>query len=170
MRAGSQLCWLRRNALPTQKMKTGTIKLNDFNHWKHLNASQHFSLYDYLFHKISNQSGTGTDVLFAFLELFFPAFIEHEGYVFLRENFNLNYFQSPKTQNAPVEYWMNLLMLGDYFAGDNEGVKKAQYLAKAMVKMWQMKLKEEFPQRKFIVSYLEDKEMRDYGLTFLTRF
>ena len=142
------------------------MNLTDFNNWKRLNPSPAFSFYDYLFQKISNKSGTGTDVFFAFLELLYPTFIEHEGYVFLKENFNSDYVQRLKSEHAPVEYWMNLLTVDDYFNDDEDGEERSQTLAKAMVEIWQMKLKKEFPLREFVVEYLEDKETGDYGLTF----
>lgn len=148
------------------------MNLTDFNNWKRLNSSMPasipFSLYDYLFHKVSNKSGTGTDVFFAFLELLYPTFIEHEGYIFLKENFKEDYFQRLKSENSQVEYWMNLLTVDSYFDDDDEWEEKSRTLAKAMVEIWQMKLKKEFPHREFVVRYLEDNEVGDYGLTFYT--
>ncbi len=139
------------------------FKLNDFNKWQ----GENFSCHDYIYHtlKIGNVS---SDIFFAFLELFWPRFLIYNNYIFLEGQFSQKYLNDlEKGKDDKVEFWMNLLTIDSYFEDDDEEwEERSEALAKALVETWKAKLSIDFPDIKFQVTYLEDKETGDYGLTF----
>ncbi len=106
------------------------------------------------------------DSLFDFIELYWPTFLEKDNYVFLRESFRDEEYTRLTNQKTDPELWMNFLLIDPYFEEDNDGDEKAERLSRILVEIWQTKLKMDFPDKKFIVEYLHDSEIGDYGLTF----
>ena len=142
--------------------------LKDFSIWKDLNKGRSFSLYDYLFHK-TNEKKIKFDEYFAFQELFWPTFIVFEDYVFLKENFSEKKLENLQKDEKQIEFWMNLLTVDSFFSNEDEDEINAEFLAKKLVEIWEVKLKKDFPHKDFIVKYLCDSECGDYGLTFYQR-
>ena len=139
--------------------------LRDFEKWKRLNEGNDFSLYDYIFH-LTKLDKVGSDIYFAFLELFWPSFLVYKDYIILKENFSKEKFEDLIKKEEGIEYWMNLVITDPYFENDEDGKERAKLLAMSLVEIWQEKLKKDFPTRGFIVKYVFDEVSGDYGLTF----
>ncbi|HEV2614380.1 MAG TPA: hypothetical protein VGV92_06695 [Gammaproteobacteria bacterium] len=122
-------------------------------------------MHDYIYQEITLNK-ISPDIYFAFLELYWPSFVQHEGHIFLKETFSAEKFEGLKSQNENIGYWMNLVTIDPYFENDEDQEEKAAHLSKKLVDLWQAKLDKEYPELKFTVATLEDKEMGDYGLTF----
>jgi len=123
------------------------------------------SIYSVLYWLVQDKK-VDSQVFFNFLEFFWPTFMVYENYVFLSENFSEEKFNNLIKQNKEeVEFWMNLLLTDPYFEDDN-WKERAKSLAQSLVAIWQLKLKNDFPDMKFIVKYIYDSENGDYGLTF----
>jgi hypothetical protein len=105
------------------------------------------------------------EALLNFVELFWPTFIEKEGYVFLKETFSLEEYNRLKEEDNP-EFWINLLTVDDFFSEASDWQEKSQSLSKSLVEMWRAKLEIDFPTLEFTVKYLCDPDVGDYGLTF----
>lgn len=109
------------------------------------------------------------EIFFKFLELFWPNFVEKHGFVFLKENYSEEKFAGLIKEEFNPEYWINLLTVDDFFSDIEQGEEKASSLAKALVDIWETKLKKEFPEKKFVVMYLHDEDTGDQGLTFFSQ-
>ncbi|WP_068470542.1 hypothetical protein [Candidatus Protochlamydia phocaeensis] len=142
-------------------MNPNSIILKDFEKWKNLNKN--FSLFDYIFNIIKSKN-LSSDIFFAFSEVFWPSFIVHDNYVFLKENFSDSKFKDLIKNNDKIEFWINFFIIDPFF--DEDGKEKAEALSKILVNIWQLKLKQDFPNLKFNVEFLYDIENGDYGLTF----
>jgi len=142
-----------------------TFILNDFVKWKELNKDNKFSFYDYIFHIIKLKN-VDSDIYFAFFELFWPSFIIYKDYVILKENFSEEKIEELIKKDEKVEFWTNLFITDPYFENAENEESKAEYLARSLAEIWQVKLGKDFPTRSFIVKYICDNEYGDYGLTF----
>jgi len=137
--------------------------LNDFENWKKLNND--FSLFDYLF-QITKKKEFNSDIIFAFLDLFWPSFVVYNEYVFLKNNFSAEKVKNLINEKQNVEYWVNLLVVDPYFENEENSEEESEFFAKSLVQIWQTKLKNDFPLKKIVVEYVFDSECGDYGLTF----
>jgi len=106
------------------------------------------------------------DLLFHMIEIFWPTFIEKDGYVFLKEKFSKDYYDRLIDEDSNPEYWVNLLTIDEYFSEMDDWDEKSTLFAKALVTIWKAKLKSDFPEKSFTVQYLCDEEYGDCGLTF----
>ena len=104
--------------------------------------------------------------LFDFIELYFPTFILKDDYVFLKENYLHSEYKRLLNQKVNPEYWINLLTVDDFFPETTSGEKLSIQLAQSLSKLWELKLKNDFPSLNFIVKCLRDDEFGDCGLTF----
>ncbi|HEV8051709.1 MAG TPA: hypothetical protein VGP47_04375 [Parachlamydiaceae bacterium] len=139
----------------------------DFNNWKNLNASQHFSFYDYIFHQMINGK-INSDIYFAFAELFWPTFISFKNYIVVKENFDEQKIENLERENTNVEFWSNLTLTEGYFDQDEDGDEKADSFSQILIETWKAKLFKDFPNHDFIVTSLEN-QTGDYGLSFYQR-
>jgi hypothetical protein len=138
-------------------------QLRIIKQWEQLNKGKRFSIFDCIYQELKINK-ISTDIYFALSMLFWPTFIEHKGYVFLKENFSKIKFNELKNKN--IEFWMNLLSIDPYFEEDDDQMERALSLSKTLKEIWEIKLKKDFPQQEFHVIVLEDKEAGDIGLTF----
>jgi hypothetical protein len=106
------------------------------------------------------------ELLFVILEIFQPTFVTKGRHVFLKERFSKEYHERLTAEGANLEYWINLVTVDDFFSEMEDWEEKSSQFAQALVPMWRAKLKRDFPERKFVVKYLCDEEVGDYGLTF----
>lgn len=106
------------------------------------------------------------NLLFDFLELFWPTLIKKDGYVFLEEEFTEEEYKRLIEEKSNPEYWINLLTIDEFFSEMSNWEEKSRVLAKTLVSMWTAKLKKDFPEINFNVQYLCNEECGDYGLTF----
>lgn len=106
------------------------------------------------------------ELLFDFLELFWPTFIKKDGYIFVKEAFNEEEYQQLMNEDSNPEYWINLLTVDEFFSEMSNWEEKSSTFAKALVSMWTEKVKKDFPDMKFTVEYLRNEEYGDYGITF----
>lgn len=107
------------------------------------------------------------EALFNFLELFWPTFIQKDKYIFLKENFNEEYYRRLINENSTrIEYWLNLFTVDDYFSDLPDADEKSILFSKFLVEIWQSKLEKDFPNLNFTVKFVSDEEFGDYGLTF----
>jgi len=106
------------------------------------------------------------ELLFAILEIFWPAFIEKDGYIFLKDRFSEDYYHRLIDEDSNPELWINLLTIEYFFPEMDDWEEQSICFAKSLVPIWEAKLKSYFPEKKFTVKYLCDEEVGDYGLTF----
>lgn len=101
--------------------------------------------------------------LFDFLELYWPTFIEIDGYIFLKEKYSEDKYKSSEKN---IEFWINFLSIDPYFINSNNVEKQSMDFSKILAGIWKIKLEKDFPSIEFTVKCLEDRESGDYGLTF----
>lgn len=116
------------------------------------------------------------DVQFAlgYLRLFWPSFVVHEGGVFLALNFSLDNHQGwtevYPNQPPAIERMLNHTPLRELFQNEarQEEITAPQLhvLGQALQQIWQAKLAQEFPQKRFVVDYQRGAVLADYALTF----
>ncbi|MBA2726694.1 MAG: hypothetical protein H0U49_00775 [Parachlamydiaceae bacterium] len=140
-------------------------RLRNIEKYRNSNKGAAFILFEYI-HNEMELNKINTDIYFALLEFYWPSFISYKGYVFLKEEFTEEYFNTLESQDSNIELWINLLSIDGYFENDEDWDEKASALSRKLVEIWQLKLKKDFPQLDFVVLYLEDREVGDYGLTF----
>jgi hypothetical protein len=124
-------------------------------------ASSHTTLY-----WLVREKKIEPDIFFSFLELFWPKFVEKDGYVFLDDKYSEEEFSRLVKEKASPEYWINLLTVGDFFSKLENGDEKSEKFTKSLIEIWQEKLKRDFPDKNFTVQYIYDEEYGDCGLTF----
>lgn len=105
-------------------------------------------------------------MVFDFLELFWPTFIQKDHHIFLKERFSEEEYKRLMKDNSNPEYWINLLTIDDFFSELPDWQEQSSFLAQKLVHMWAAKLKNDFPKVNFTVEYLCNEENGDYGLTF----
>jgi len=101
-----------------------------------------------------------------FSRFFWPSFIEVDGFIFLKEKFEENEYSRLVAKQSNPEYWINIVMLDDYFSETSESEKWSRDLAKSLIEIWGIKIIKDFPEKKVVFAFLEDKEYGDIGLTF----
>lgn len=129
------------------------------------NKSEKPSCYTFLYWLIQDNK-IDPDLFFNFLEVFWPTFINKNGYVFLKEQYSEEKFNTLINENANPEYWINLLTVDDFFFQKEDGEEKSVILTQELVKTWEAKLKKEFPLISFTIECVRDEEYGDCGLTF----
>lgn len=107
-----------------------------------------------------------SDQLFDFLELYWPTFIEIDGYIFLKEKFNEDEYKRLVSDKINPEFWINFLTVDDFFIDSEKRKKDSLYFSKRLSEIWAIKLVKDFPEFEITVKCLEDDESGDYGLTF----
>jgi len=117
-------------------------------------------------HCLIRLSKIDPELLFTMLEIFWPTFIEKDGYVFLKDRFSKDYYNRLVDEGFKIEYWINLLTIEHFFPEMDDWEEKSSLFAQALVPIWEAKLQRDFPEIKFTVKYLCDEEVGDYGLTF----
>ena len=108
--------------------------------------------------------------------LYSPDFIEYEGCVFLKDHFNVPNFEDWKLAEyvfnyAQIESVINHIHIPDLFPMDNEDINidQIRYLGTKLCEIYSAKLKLEFPNKIFTVSFNGNEELEDlldYELTF----
>ena len=106
------------------------------------------------------------DFLLNLLGFFWPVFEVKGGYVFLRETFSQDEYDRLVKESFNPEYWINLVTIDELFSELPDWEEKSKTLARALVSMWRAKLKIDFPDLDFTVTYLHSEEDGDCGLTF----
>lgn len=111
-----------------------------------------------------------SDSALAYSDLFWPRFVEFEGYI-LRDGFNLENLRSWEKQDGPtrrnIEAAVNYLGIGDLFANEENTellYRRVVRLGDVLSQMYTAKLRQDFPNRQFEVSLLVDEH--EYALTF----
>jgi len=105
-------------------------------------------------------------LLFTLLDFFWPTFIEKDGYVFLENTFDEQAYMMTIDLKSNPELWINLLTFEGYFSELPYWEEMSIFFAQALIPIWQAKLQRDFPERRFTVRHLCDKEVGGYGLTF----
>lgn len=107
-----------------------------------------------------------SDVAVAYSELFWPRFVVFEGYV-LRDTFNLDTLRSweraENSSRALVEIYTNLLDVGELFTLNNQDWSpivnlRAVHIGKVLAQIYELKLRADFPDRKFEISFRDRSE------------
>lgn len=136
--------------------------LKDLEKVKDLNKPNNFSAYSYVFQSMK-LNGLNSDLYFCFLKLFWPEFINYKGFIVLKEMFSEEKIEDLINRDGLIEYWMNVFLVDSYFEEDDD---KPELFAKALVELWEIKLKKDFPTHNLEVKLICDDESGDYGLTF----
>ncbi len=143
----------------------GKIKFEKIEKLKSLNRASSFNMYDYIYHEMGIKN-IDSDILFAFMEIYWPTFYVFNDYVFLKEGLSENRIAELENQGENVEFWINLVNVDPYFQNDDDCDKKSEALARTLVYIWSTKLKKDFPELDFVVYYFGEEETGDFGLTF----
>lgn len=112
----------------------------------------------------------------AFTSLFWPEFTEHQNSVFIApfeeghiENYERGLIATEGNVTS-VEATLNHQHILDIFPNAETEPSREQvlFLGKVLKEMWGAKLKQDFPSRKFVVSFPEDysDNLIDYEITF----
>jgi len=147
------------------------IRLEEVEKFQNESDKRFFGCYDYL-HWEWSRAQLHPDFLVAMLKLFSPDFVEIEGHVFLVDRFDEVRYEQIKanSQAEGVEFWMNCLLLEDYFVWHEKiVVENAMYVLETLSKLWLQKLKADFPERSFETVIFGGEDAEDFGLTFRQR-
>jgi len=146
-------------------------KLKDFGQWASANAAKYFSLFDYL-----SATGKGSklpiDAWVAFSEVFLPEFIEVNGCVLVEECFNeksqdYQRYVKEGLSKREIETWINNICLdGLFYDLPGETDQISSFLGEKIKLGWELKLKRDFPERKFQVVLQKDDDVSDLLITF----
>jgi len=72
------------------------------------------------------------EVLFSFLEFFWPSFIVYKDYIILKENFSEEKIEDLIRRKEKIEFWMNLFITDPYFENEENEETKAESLARSL--------------------------------------
>ena len=125
--------------------------------------------------------GSGSfNLAVAFTSVFWPEFVTHDQSVFLApfdearrksyDGFRALEADGVADSITRTEVTMNHQHIADLFINDPDGPTREQvlYLGRTLKNIWELKLANEFPERKFVVSFPEDfsEDLSDYEITF----
>jgi hypothetical protein len=109
----------------------------------------------------------------AYAELFWPEFVEYEGCVLLAAPDPANFREwmaSTKGDRRAVEAVLNHQHVTDLFGERGAAMSREQvvHLGRRLRDMWAAKLAQDFPGRRFVVSFPEDgrESLQDYEVSF----
>ncbi|MDB5838996.1 MAG: hypothetical protein JWQ23_948 [Herminiimonas sp.] len=144
--------------------------LPDYQAWRDANHKKEFSLTDYIY-GIWRQHKLHPDFFVGLIELMWPKFVEVDNRIFLKQTFSparCEQLRADLNSDEEIEYWMNLTVLDALFESSTEDFysEHAEYVLSSMAEMWTWRLREMFPNKKFIVSVIKDFERGDFGITF----
>lgn len=104
--------------------------------------------------------------------VFWPRFIAFEGYVFREDAFNAEnvrgFERATNGDRQAVEAVVNHIHIADIHCNLDVTEAQIHYLMKTLKQIWELKLKADFPDRRFIVHAVEEPglDLIDYELTF----
>ena len=109
--------------------------------------------------------------------IFWPQFREHENCVFLKSHFSVDNFNEWKGSEfikhyAQIESVINHIHVLDLFPYEKQNdisYEQVKYIGNILTDIYRVKLKAEFPERKFTVSFNGEEptdDLIDYQLTF----
>jgi hypothetical protein len=108
----------------------------------------------------------------AYGELFWPEFVEFDGCIFFAgfsEESYRGFMSQTGGDRRAVEAVMNHRHILDLFSGQGSEPTRPQvvYLGRLLREMWTAKLRTDFPDKQFIVSFSEDESecLLDYEIT-----
>ena len=137
--------------------------LPDYQSWQRAQSGE-FTLWNYI------DVRTDLQVAAAFGKLFWPDFIEHDGYVLLAEQFDpasvAQWRQELGDDRAAVERMVNHVHVYDLFnnnPADTDKTALAAYLGQVLAQCWHHALHAAFPDKRFTVEYTSEPD--DYGPT-----
>jgi len=103
--------------------------------------------------------------LIGYARFFWPSFIEHDQCVFFHEGFDketyLAFMARHKNDRTAVEMVMNHVHVLDLFSRSHHEMPTesvVSYIGRQLKEIWGVKLQHDFPDRRFVVSFPEDKE------------
>lgn len=147
------------------------LQLSDFRNWKKKNNEMYFSLFDYISVQFQKHQ-LSIDTWVAFSEIFLPTFIEVNGLILVEECFNekqkdYERYKSEGLSKKDIELWINLICLdGLLYDLPGETDEISDFLGKKVVQGWELKLKNDFPNRNFKVSLEKYEDVGDFLITF----
>lgn len=106
------------------------------------------------------------EALFVFSDIYWPAFIKKDGYIFLREQFSEEEYSGLIKTGTHPEYWINLFTVDEFFSEIPNKEEKSIAFINVLAEIWETKLKKDFPDMNFTIECLWNKEYEDCGLTF----
>src|SRR4051812_4452865 len=90
--------------------------------------------YDIIYWLIQDAKVDGNQ-LFDFLELYWPTFTEKDGYVFLKEKYSEEKYNSTKENH---EFWINFLSVDAYFINSEDQEKQSMDFSKILAEIWRI--------------------------------
>ncbi len=146
------------------------LDLIDYMQWKKEDGKSYFSLFDYLSVQFK-RFPLPIDAWVAFSEIFVPQFIESDGRIFIEECFkekqdDYNRYSKEGLSKKEIEFWINIICLdGLFYDLPGETDKISIFVGEKLKLSWEMKLKNDFPNRKFTVSLQKDDDVGDFLIT-----
>ena len=152
-------------------MNKKDLKLQDFEGWQSANKSKYFSLFDYISAMSKTSQKLTIDSWVAFSEIFLPSFIENDGHILVEECFKekeqdyIKYIKEGLSKKE-IETWINNISLdGLLYDLSGETDEICTYIGEKIKLGWELKLKNDFPNRKFTVALQKDEDVSDFMLT-----
>jgi hypothetical protein len=154
-------------------MNKQDLKLKDITNLKKT-ISKEFTLFSYI-DFIARYLKLPLDFWIGFSELLMPEFIEVDGMVVIDELFKekIKDYQKYLKESMPIkdiEYWINLICVDSSLSylskTGNYDPHAERYFADKVKKAWEIKLKNDFPDKSFTVKIIDDKEFGDLLVTF----
>lgn len=149
-------------------------ELPDYTHWVSLNSDKHFGMSDYIYGIFTSKS-LAPDIFVAFLNLFWPEFIEKDDYVFIKDIYSEEKYVELIDENTEpklVEYWMNIFEVDSFFtesedfSSNSEFFEFCKYIGDKLNETWSAKLKTEYPQKIFNVECITDAAKNEVFVVF----
>lgn len=141
------------------------LHLEDYESWKKNNQKNGYFTFPSYIHGVFDFKAIHEDLCFAFLDLFWPEFIQINGMIFIKNSY---YHHKRNIENkfykstSDAEYWTNLLTLDDFLHIKDDN--KLSYLAEKIGESWRAKLKQDFPKLCFDIKVINDQD--DVAVTF----
>ena len=152
-------------------MKDLDLLIPELGIWRKLNGNE-FSVNDWISYEGNVQ------FLIAYSQIFWPDFIEFESCIFLRNRFDFTNYENWKKTDyiinfAQIESVLNHIHILDLFATDDKrdevNYQQILFIGNTLCEIYSAKLKNEFPEKKFIFEFNGDENdlaLDEYEITF----
>jgi len=136
-----------------------------FSEFISANPDKNLNSIDYL-HAIFKLSNLHDDLIYSFMDLFFPKFKIINNLVFLEECFDIDTYkkyQDEGKENSEIQLWINLLEITGIF--ENLDEESALKMSNTIAKIWNLKLEREHNDALGRARAIHDKELGEVFVT-----
>lgn len=129
--------------------------------------SEQFSFFDYIY-----SASKGPEEALLYSKLFWPDLVDVNGYVFLSENYDRDYFDEVVSEygESKVEETINTTYLYNLVGGKTEYENEVwEALGNVLCETWRQRAQYLFPERSFAVEFSWYSDHDDPGVTLYQR-